>query len=155
MARAAQGDDRFRVFRGRWATGVAYGLATLLAGGTAFVALTADAPGASSAANRLSIIGFGLLCALIAWRFGAVRAIPDERGLTVVNYVRRRRLEWAEIVGVRFGYGDPWVSLDLSDGDVLSVMGIQRADGEHGMAEARRLALLVAELGEAPDPELR
>jgi len=30
-------------------------------------------------------------------------------------------------------------------------MGVQRADGERGMAEARRLRALVAELGEAPD----
>lgn len=145
---------RFRTFRGRWATPIAYGLALLLAGGSAFIALTAQGPGSASAANRVSIIVFGLLCAVIAWRFGAVRAVPDAAGLTVVNYVRRRRLAWAEIVAVRFGFGDPWVRLDLADGDVLAVMGIQRADGEHGMEEARRLARLVKELGEAPDREL-
>ena len=42
-----------------------------------------------------------------------------------------------------FGGGEPWVTLDLADGDTLAVMAIQRADGEDAVAEARRLATLV------------
>ncbi|GAA4711648.1 PH domain-containing protein [Promicromonospora umidemergens] len=145
-----RGGNRFRAFRGRFGTPTAYGLALLVAGGCTFVALAADN---ADTANRAGIIVFGLLGAVIAWRFGAVRALPDPTGLTVVNYAKRRRLSWAEIVSVRFGPNDPWVHLDLADGDVLAVMGIQRADGEHGMAEARRLVALVAELGEAPEPD--
>ena len=61
------------------------------------------------------------------------------------NVVYTTRLEWAQIVAVRFGGGDPWVTLDLDDGEVLAVMAIQRADGDRGRAEARRLATLVAE----------
>jgi hypothetical protein len=148
-----RGDDRFRTFRGRFGTPTAYGLALLSAGGCTFVALAADgAAGSAQTANRIAIIVFGLLGAVIAWRFGAVRAVPDPTGLTVVNYATSRRLAWAEIVTVRFGPNDPWVHLDLADGDVLAVMGIQRADGEHGMAEARRLVALIAELGEATEP---
>jgi hypothetical protein len=145
-----RGGDRFRAFRGRFGTPTAYGLALLVAGGCTFVALAANT---ADAANRVGIIVFGLLGATIAWRFGAVRAVPDRTGLTVVNYATRRRLAWAEIVTVRFGPNDPWVHLDLADGDVLAVMGIQRADGEHGMAEARRLVALIAELGEAAEPD--
>ncbi|MFI2364229.1 PH domain-containing protein [Promicromonospora sp. NPDC019610] len=147
-------DDHFRTFRGRFGTPTAYGIALLFAGGCTFVALAASGPGAD-AANRVAIIVFGLLGALVAWRFGAVRAVPDPSGLTVVNYATSRRLAWPEIVTVRFGPNDPWVHLDLADGDVLAVMGIQRADGEHGMAEARRLVALIAELGEAAEPEQR
>ncbi|WP_285104711.1 PH domain-containing protein [Promicromonospora sp. MEB111] len=147
-------DDHFRTFRGRFGTPTAYGIAVLFAGGCTFVALAASGPGAD-AANRIAIIVFGLLGALIAWRFGAVRAVPDRSGLTVVNYATSRRLTWPEIVTVRFGPNDPWVHLDLADGDVLAVMGIQRADGEHGMAEARRLVALIAELGEAVEPDQR
>src|SRR5690606_3646177 len=117
-----------------------------------FVAWTATGPGAG-VADRAAIVVVGLLGGLVAWRLGAVRAEPDENGLTVVNYVRRRRLAWAEVVTVRFGPSDPWVHLDLADGDVLAVMGIQRADGEHGMAEARRLVALVESFGEAPEPD--
>ncbi|MBO3102692.1 PH domain-containing protein [Cellulomonas sp. zg-ZUI168] len=92
-------------------------------------------------------VGFALVGALIAgflWRQASVTALVRDDGLTVRNLLFTRRLEWAEIVSVRFGSGRPWVQLDLSDGDTLAVMGIQRADGEFADAEARRLATLVA-----------
>jgi hypothetical protein len=147
-----RGEDRFRTFRGRFGTPTAYGLALLSVGGCFFVGLSTSGAGADTA-NRIAIMVFGLLGGAIAWRFGAVRAVPDPDGLTVVNYASRRHLAWAEIVRVRFGPNDPWVHLDLADGDVLAVMGIQRADGEHAMAEARRLVSLIAELGEAAEPD--
>jgi hypothetical protein len=43
--------------------------------------------------------------------------------------------------------------LDLSDGDVLAVMAIQRADGARALAEARRLATLVAVGSRTPRDE--
>jgi hypothetical protein len=91
--------------------------------------------------------GVVLLAAATAWvlsRFARLRAEPGRLGLTVRNVIRRTDLDWAQIVAVHFGEGDPWVILDLDDGDVLAVMAIQRADGARGMAEARRLATLVA-----------
>lgn len=91
-------------------------------------------------------VGTLLVVALIAgflYRQATVRATPSAQGLHVRNLLRERRLEWAEILGVRLG-DNPWVVLDLSDGDTLSVMGIQRSDGvDHAQAEARRLLGLV------------
>ncbi len=72
-----------------------------------------------------------------------MRADPSPNGLVVRNVVRREELSWAQIVAVRFGDAEPWVTLDLSDGDTVAVMAIQRADGARAMAEARRLAGLV------------
>lgn len=144
-------DDVYRPFRARFGTLVAYTAALLVLGGCVVVALVATGPGATSAVNRAATVGFGLLCAALAWRLGAVRALPDPAGLTVINLVHRRRLEWAEIVAVRFGPGDPWVRLDLADGHTLAVMGVQRSDGAHGVAQARRLLALVRAHGEAPD----
>ncbi|MFC7406720.1 PH domain-containing protein [Georgenia alba] len=92
-------------------------------------------------------IGTLLLAGGICWflyRQAAVRARPSEGGLRVRNLIRTRDVEWAEIVSVNFGAGDPWVYLDLSDGETLAVMAVQSADGERGRAEARRLATLVA-----------
>jgi hypothetical protein len=92
-------------------------------------------------------IGFVAVGAAIGWgllRFALLRADPSPGGLVVQNLVRRDDLRWGQIVAVRFGDGDPWVMLDLSDGDVLAVMAIQRADGARAVAEARRLATLVA-----------
>ena len=108
------------------------------------VLLPQVATGCESWLDRAGIIGFGVLVAWFLLRQAGVRAVPDRDGLTVRNLMVTRRLEWAEIVSVRFGSGRPWVSLDLADGDTLAVMGIQRADGDRAAAEARRLATLLA-----------
>jgi hypothetical protein len=95
--------------------------------------------------DRVGFALVGLLIAGFCWRQATVQARVDDEGVTVRNLVYTRRLEWAEIVSVRFGSGRPWVQLDLSDGDTLAVMGIQRADGAYADAEARRLSTLVAQ----------
>ena len=99
------------------------------------------------------LIGIAILGALISgfcWRQATVSARVDPAGITVRNLLVRRRLEWAEVVSVRFGNGRPWVQLDLSDGDTLAVMGIQRADGVRSEQEASRLATLVALHSQTP-----
>lgn len=94
--------------------------------------------------DRLGFVAVGLAVGWVVSRFALVRADPGEHGLVVRNLVTTTGLEWPQVVEVRFSDGDPWVILDLSDGDTLPVMAIQRADGAHGRAEARRLATLVA-----------
>lgn len=89
------------------------------------------------------------------YRQGSVRAVPSEPGMVVRNIIHTRTLEWAEILAVNFGEGAPWVQLDLSDGGTIAVMAIQRADGEHGRSEARRLATLVALHEEGGGPPAR
>jgi hypothetical protein len=91
-------------------------------------------------------LGFAAVALAVTWllsRLAGVAAFPSEAGLVVRNVLITTELEWAQIVAVRFGGGDPWVLLDLSDGDTLAVMAVQRADGEWGRAEANRLATLV------------
>lgn len=87
-------------------------------------------------------VGFGLLGSYILWRLGSVRATPSPQGLVVRNVFITTRLEWAQIISVRFGER-PWPQLDLADGDTLAVMGIQRSDGTFAQAQARRLAGLL------------
>ena len=81
----------------------------------------------------------------IDWRTCTPSATRD--GLLVTNYLKSRRLEWSEIVGVRLAPGDPWVQLDVSDGGTLAVMAIQTADGDRGRAMALELANAVATYG--------
>ena len=133
--------DADRPFRPRFARVVTISIAVVV------LLLTALLVGAVSMVtwgDRIGIALVGLAVAWFCWREAAVVAVPDERGLTVRNLFVRRRLEWAEIVDVRFGEGRPWVQLDLADGDTLPVMAIQRADGATAQHEARRLATLVA-----------
>lgn len=144
--------DPYAPFRPRWGTAVAYTAAVVILAGCTFVALVATGPGTDSGWNKAATIGVGAFCALILWRLGQVRATVTPEQLTVHNIVFTRRLEWAEVLSVRFGPGDPWVRLDLSDGKALAVMGIQRADGaRRSENEAARLAALVQALGEAPE----
>lgn len=100
-------------------------------------------PGGWPLVDQVLVFVLALVLGAGLWRFSMVRAEPDTHGLRVVNLVHRRDLEWAQIVRVSFGGGSPWVVLELSDTEELPVMGIQRADGPFGRAEASRLAALI------------
>jgi hypothetical protein len=133
-------------FRPRLARVVCLTFATVVAVLTPALAIMLPATGVNGLAlpDRLGIGGVGAAVVWFLWRQAAVRAVPDDAGLTVRNLMLSRRLAWAEIVSVQFGSGRPWVQLDLADGDTLAVMGIQQADGAFGALEAGRLATLVA-----------
>lgn len=107
-------------------------------------------PGKFSWGDRLAIFALGTVIAAVIFRFSMLSAIPGEDGLVVHNVLLTKRLEWAQIVSVRFGGGNPWVLLDLADGESMAVMAIQRADGPRGEAEAGRLATLVALHSQTP-----
>ena len=132
----------YRTFRPRAARAVTLVLAV------AVLVLTGLLIALMPALNTGDRVGFALVALLIVWfcwRQATVQAHVDADGVTVRNLVYTRRLEWAEIVSVRFGSGRAWVQLDLADGDTLAVMGIQRADGAYAESEARRLSTLVAQ----------
>ncbi len=137
--------DLYRDFVPRRARQVA-----LIVGGLQLLVLAGGAlvlPSVSSITlnwyDRTQMVFFSLLILVVLWRFGQVRARPDATHLVVRNLIRTTRLTWPEIVAVNFGGGAPWVSLDLDDGETLTVMAVQRADGPAAEEEARRLATLV------------
>lgn len=136
--------DHYAPFRPRFARVVTLVIGGLIAAGT--VALIVLLPQLYDRSVVLDLFGIGLVGLFgvwFCWRQANVVAVPDERGIYVRNLIYSRRLEWAEIVLVRFGEGRPWAQLDLADGDTLAVMGIQRADGDFSRREAARLATLV------------
>jgi len=139
----ASGEEPFRPVRARRvAIGFAVAQAVVL---LALAVLTpGDGPIPWHWYDRLGMVLLAVVIAYVLLLFARLHATPGPDGLVVRNVVNVTRLEWPQIVAVRFGGGDPWVTLDLADGDVLAVMAIQRADGEYGAAEARRLATLVA-----------
>lgn len=133
-------------FRPRRARQVSWGIAAaeFLVVSVPALFVARSGPGAFAWGDRASIIGLSLAIAAGIFRFSMLAAIPSEDGLVVRNLIRTTRLEWAQIVSVRYGGGNPWVLLDLDDGDTMAAMAIQRADGPRGEAEASRLATLVA-----------
>ncbi|MGH3587992.1 MAG: PH domain-containing protein [Pseudonocardia sp.] len=143
---------RFRTFRPLWGRVSAWVVWVFAAVGSLVVGLTASGPLGAAGVNKASFVVFALAVTWLLWRLGGVHAVPTREGLRVRNLIHTRRLAWPEIVEVRLGPNDPWVRLDLADGGTLAVMGIQRSDGERGMAEARRLRALVTAFGETPDP---
>ncbi|MET9505293.1 PH domain-containing protein [Streptomyces sp. NPDC006259] len=94
--------------------------------------------------ERLSFILTGALCLWASAQLARVRVVAEDSGVTVVNIVSRRRLEWAEILRVNLRSGDPWVFLDLSDGTSLPALGIQPGiDKQQAISHARALRSLV------------
>ncbi|MFB7504441.1 PH domain-containing protein [Streptomyces broussonetiae] len=85
--------------------------------------------------ERLSFIFTGALICWVLAQLARIKVVADESGVTVVNIVTKRHLEWAEIVQVNLRPGDPWVFLNLSDGTSLPALGIQP-----GLAKQRAIA---------------
>lgn len=140
-------------FRPRWAPVVGVVLSLLVLAGVVLLFVFVQ----PNAATRLGIGDYllvvvvaGLLLGIL-WRQSSVSATPTPRGLAVRNLMGTTRLEWAQIVSVRFSPDRAWAQLDLADGDQLAVMAIQSADGERARHAAARLAALVQHYGTALD----
>ncbi|MFJ8200643.1 PH domain-containing protein [Streptomyces sp. NPDC096152] len=103
--------------------------------------------------ERLSFVLTGALLSGVLLRLARPKVVADETGVTVVNIVSRRHLEWAEILQVNLRQGDPWVFLNLSDGTSLPALGIQPGIArQRAVADARTLRALV-EARSIQDPE--
>ncbi|MEU5523273.1 PH domain-containing protein [Streptomyces sp. NPDC052079] len=99
-----------------------------------------------SPGERISFVFTAALLAGVLFLLARPKVVADEAGVTVVNIVSRRRLEWAEILQVNLRPGDPWVFLDLSDGTSLPALGIQPGIAkQRAIADARALRALVEE----------
>ncbi|GGV61425.1 PH domain-containing protein [Streptomyces griseoloalbus] len=103
--------------------------------------------------ERISFVFTAALLAGVLFLLARPKVVADETGVTVVNIVSRRRLEWAEILQVNLRPGDPWVFLDLSDGTSLPALGIQPGIArQRAVADARALRAL-AEARSTAGPE--
>ncbi|MBT3152073.1 PH domain-containing protein [Streptomyces sp. CHD11] len=94
--------------------------------------------------ERASFVITAALLAGVLFLLARPKVVADEAGVTVVNIMSRRRLEWAEILRVNLRAGDPWVFLDLSDGTSMPALGIQPGIARaRAVADARALRALV------------
>ncbi len=140
------------VFRARRARMVIYPSAAIVlaafAGGAVLV--PSEGPSGWGLGSRLALVAVALAGVYFLHRLAAVRVVADDAGVTVVNIVHSRRVEWAEVVGVRLLRDDPWMMLDLSDGQALAAMGVQKADGAYAQEQAAQFARMVAERTRTP-----
>jgi hypothetical protein len=132
----------------RW---VAYGLALLVV--ATMGVLAATLPPDWRVQDRVMLFGLGLVIAAILHLLGRPRLVATERNVTVVNSIRTHVLAWPEIVDAQMREGEPWPSVDLSDGSTLAVMGIQSADGDLARRNLADFRTLLHQRGETPEPE--
>lgn len=143
--------ELYAPFRPRFVRYVAAG--SIVAALAGLVVLLVAAPG-TGGQGYSPLSGLGMIAVVVGgtfflWRQGTVRADVDATSITVRNLLVVRTFAWEQVLAVTFGTGDPWVMLELADGNRHPVMGIQRADGARAAHEAQRLATLVAVHGEA------
>ncbi|MFI9273032.1 PH domain-containing protein [Kitasatospora sp. NPDC052896] len=118
-----------------------------------FVVVAVALPSSWQLNDRAAMITLGLVFAGVGLMLARPKVVADADGVTVVNFVRSRRLAWAEIVRVNLRQGDPWVTLDLADGTSLAAVGIQPGGGrEQAVQGARALRDLTEERGATREP---
>lgn len=113
------------------------------------IALASALPGTFGWPDRIGFLVVGAAVSWVLYLLGRVRLRADSDGLTVVNVFRTSELVWAEVLGATLNIGDPWVMLDLDDGETLPAMGIQAADGERARTAVAQLRALISVYGEA------
>jgi hypothetical protein len=111
-------------------------IATALARGEAF------GPG-----DQGAMIGLGLVFAAGILAFTRPMLRADASGVRIRNVIGGYELPWQVIRSVRFEHGAAWVTLELADDEVVSVLAIQRADRQHAVDSCRALRELLARHG--------
>jgi hypothetical protein len=105
---------------------------------------TGEGPGTFQRGDQFAMIGLGVLAALGVLLFTRPRVIADAEGVRVRNILGSYELSWDLVRAVTFGRGAPWLTLQLHDDDVLTVMAVQAADKDYAVAAARGLRALHA-----------
>ena len=89
---------------------------------------------------RVSIPVVSAIVVLVLLLVARPRLEISEKNLVVVNILQRHRLEWSQVLAVRFARDAPWASLDLADGTRLNLMAIQNSDGSRAREMATEIA---------------
>jgi hypothetical protein len=141
-----------RVFRPRRARIVVYICALAMLVTLVWIAFALPSGGEHAWGNesRAALVAMAVCFCVPLHRLAAVRVVTDDSGVTVVNVIRRHRLDWAQIVGVRLSQDDPWLVLDLDDGEAMQAMGVARSEGAAAQRAARDFARLVNEHSQVP-----
>jgi hypothetical protein len=114
------------------------GLATLLSGSTG------GGEGVFRRGDQAAMIILGLLAGAAVLLFTRPKVVADVEHIKIQNVIGGYDLPWSIVRRIRFDRGNPWVSLELEDDDVIAVMAVQAADKEHAVAGVRQLRALHA-----------
>jgi hypothetical protein len=129
---------------------VAYGFASVVVIGSVILAVALPEP--FSLADKLAMVGLGCVIASVLHLLGRCRVEADERGITLVNALRRHQYTWPEVLAVTLLEGDPWAKIDFADGATIGAMGIQGSEKERARRQAAELAALIHARAETREP---
>ena len=95
-------------------------------------------------ADRVALIGLGLIAAAAVLTLARPSVEADDEGVRVRNIVGSYALPWSAVRAVRYEHGASWATLELTDDELLGVMAVQAVDKEHAVAAVRALRELHA-----------
>jgi len=105
---------------------------------------TGDGEGRFQPSDTGAMIILGFLAAGAILLFTRPKVVADEHHIKIQNVLGGYDLPWEVVRRVKFERGNPWVSLELEDDDVVAVMALQAADKEYAVAGTRALRALLA-----------
>ncbi|MFC7479190.1 PH domain-containing protein [Luedemannella flava] len=137
-------------FRPRRVRTVCYILAVVVVVFFAIIGMLLKGPtdsgrGVFTTADQVAMIALGVLGALAVLAFARPRVTADAERVRIRNIVGGYDLPWSVVRGVRFTTGNPWVTLELADDEVVAIMAIQAVDKEYAVHAARTLRGLLAD----------
>ncbi len=103
-----------------------------------------DTGAAFETADQVAMVVLGVLAALGLLIFARPWVEADAAGVRVRNLLGYYDLPWDEVRAIRFNRGVPWVTLELADDEVVSVLAVQATDKEHAIRAVRGLRALHA-----------
>jgi hypothetical protein len=123
-------------------------LGVLLTGSTG-----AEDGGVFQPSDQIAMVVLGVFIAAGVLLVARPRVVADEEHVKIQNILGGYDLPWSVVHAVRFDRGNPWLTLELENDDVVAVMAIQATDKEHAVTGARTLrALLAAHRTAHPQP---
>ena len=122
---------------------VFFGLTLLIVCTAAWFGFSEDIRDRWTFLQKFTVLAIGAAYAFVGWVLARSRVSASADSLVVVNGIKVREYEWAEVLAVHLPPGAPWATLDLSDGTSVSAMGIQGSDGRRAERSVRELAALL------------
>lgn len=123
--------------------------AVAMLAGSAWVAATMPPTSATGAApiqplDRVATVGLGAIIAGAVLVLARPRVTADGHGIRVRNIIGGYELPWSGVRQVRFDRESWWATLELLDGDEVSLLAVQVLDGQRAVAAVRALRRLHA-----------
>lgn len=129
-------------------------IAVVFAGlGTALSGSVGDGGGVFQPSDQIAMIILGLLFAGGILLFARPKVVADRNRIQVQNIIGGYELPWNVVRELQFEPGHPWLTLELYDDEVVSVLAVQATDKDHAVEAMRALRRLYRAHHDSPRHE--